>query len=791
MKMPSLLNKLSRKQFLLIWLFFHLGIIVYFGANYFSCKGNMEVDADLLNMFPKSFNDPQIRVADEALTELTGQNVFVLIANEDFDKAKAAAENVYNKMNGSKNFTTLSLYSNSIDFDSVLSVLQKYRFNLLDDATIDLINENPEAYAEQALMTAFSPFTLLPLDNLESDPFMFTETIANIYVNAAASSGIAMSVKDGVLAAQSEDGIWYIMLRVILSKEGASLGSKTNGVAELYSTSESVETYGSRFIFTGTPVNSFHSSTSAKKEISIITTVSLLAVIIMLLIVFRNPLPILCSVGSIVVSILIALLATIGTFHKLHILTLVFGTSLIGSCIDYSLHYFTHWAGNEQLNSTEEIRNHLIAGLSMAIISSGLCYIILLFAPFNLLKQMSLFSITGLISSYLTTLCIYPYIPLPKNNRQIKLLSVMKPIQNKERQKLIGRTVITALFVFSIGSILIFHNRLSIRNDLYKLYEMKGKILEDRLETLSLIKYNPNSWYIIRGDSENEILEKEEILCKKIDEATDGNVHYLATSKFVPSEEHQKRSREACKKLFELAEYQYEILGLDPANAELLKEEFNATEGDFVSFENGNIPDYVKSSISTVWLGKINGKYFSVVMPNIVSDHQPLKKLVAQEEDISYISKMTDIAEDLDKLTIMVLKFFAVAYLFMFVVLKFFYKWKQAMKIISVPMLIILMTGAIFAINGTDLEFFSVTGLILVFGLGLDYIIYMMENEKNTESEAKTIEPFATMLSFLTTVISFGALALSSFVPVHLMGLSIFLGLTTAYISTIFYDRSL
>ena len=152
---------------------------------------------------------------------------------------------------------------------------------------------------------------------------------------------------------------------------------------------------------------------------------------------------------------------------------------------------------------------------------------------------------------------------------------------------------------------------------------------------------------------------------------------------------------------------------------------------------------------------------------------------------------MSDMGRDLDKLTLMIIKFFAIAYLLIFVMLKFFYNWKQSFKIISVPVLIVLMTAAIFSLSKIDLEFFSVTGLILVFGLGLDYIIYMMGNEKKKTMDSKTLEPFATLLSFITTIISFGALSLSNFQPVHLMGLSIFIGLATAYISSMLYDRSL
>jgi predicted exporter len=168
-----------------------------------------------------------------------------------------------------------------------------------------------------------------------------------------------------------------------------------------------------------------------------------------------------------------------------------------------------------------------------------------------------------------------------------------------------------------------------------------------------------------------------------------------------------------------------------------------------------------------------------------------MKKLAAEDSDIYFVNKIADMGNDLDRLTTMVLSLFAIAYVIMLIVLKLFYKWKQALKIISVPLLIMLMTAAVFSLSHIDLEFFSVTGLILVFGLGLDYIIYMMENEKNRAGSIKTLEPFATMLSFITTIVSFGALSLSTFQPVHLMGLSIFIGLATAYTASMLYDRSL
>ena len=151
---------------------------------------------------------------------------------------------------------------------------------------------------------------------------------------------------------------------------------------------------------------------------------------------------------------------------------------------------------------------------------------------------------------------------------------------------------------------------------------------------------------------------------------------------------------------------------------------------------------------------------------------------------------MEDISHDLDKLTKMILIFFLAAYVVIFVILRFFYTTKQSLKIISIPVLIMIVVSAIFGAAKIHLEFFSIVGMILVLGLGLDYIIYMMENEKHKGNENSILEPYAIMLSFVTTVISFGALSLSTFKPVHLIGLSIFIGLITAYLSSVFYDRS-
>lgn len=799
------INKLSQKKLFTIWCVYHIAVLFLFLLSLIIFRGKIGIDSDLFNLVPKSISMASVKKADEKMMSVTSQNVFVLVANENFSEAKRVAELVYGELKDSNNFDSISLYNDVSAMSEITDFLYEYRSYLIDEKTADKILASDKGamdFAMEALSKAYGGFTMLPLDSIDSDPFLLTEYHLQNYLGAVQNAGTAMSVKDGVLASKYE-GKWYVMIRGILSSAGAKLASKNNAITEIYSVcnSRTAEADGTTFVFSGTPFHSHESSTSASREISIIATVSMLAVIILLIFIFRSVKPLAFSVASILISIGIAVLATLTVFHKMHVITLVFGTSLIGSCIDYSLHFFTHWAGNNEVKSSVEIRNHIFSSLLMAIVSTGICFAILLFAPFSILKQMSLFCLTGLVSSFLTTVAVYPYIKLPAERGNVRFTKSFAKIVSKLERKWVGRTVIIILFVFSILSIAIFHKNVKIKNNLLTLYDMKGQLLQNEITASQVIQYTPGGWYIISGETEEEVLLNEEKLRREFEELTGGEIGYVSTSSFVPSKAVQEKSRRAYKKLLQFAPEQFKALGFDDLEnfdaLMALVADCEESENKYVSFEAGNVPQFIESAISSAWLGKVDGKYFTVMLPTKVTDYKNYRTLASSDENIYFISKSQDISVDLDNLTKMIFKFFIVAYILMFIMLRFFYSMKQSLKIISVPLLIIMVVVSVFAVSKIDMEFFSVTGLILVFGLGLDYIIYMMENEKKVaESERSecieataVLEPFATMVSFVTTIISFGALALSSFKPVHLIGLSIFIGLFTAYISSFFYGR--
>lgn len=902
------ITSLSNKSFFRIWLGYHLLILLAFVAVFFANGRKITIDSDLFNMMPKPAMKKALSAADEKLTQMSGQNMFILASNEDFSKAKEAAIELYEKMISSDKFENVSLYQDLSAMNETINFVEKNRTNLLGENDILLLeNGGAEQFAENALGKVYGSFTMTNLSNIEEDPFLLSENALENYLAKLSASGTSMSLKDGVLASfvkpEGIDGIenarWYVMIRSSLSKKGSVLASHENGVEFLNQAASEIESRSNgetHFVFSGTPFHSYKASSNASKEISVISTVSILIVVVILLFVFRSPLPIFASVSSILVSILAAFMATISVFGKMHVLTLVFGTSLIGSCIDYSLHFFINWKANLALKSGTEIRTFLFKGLSLSLLSTVLCYFVLLFAPFNLLRQMSVFSSAGILSTFLTAVCVYPMIKIPSEKRMVfgfgkycpnvfrepqqpsgnvttqndlsnekkKHLAFSDSFRKSASKRIIGRCGIAAMFVFCVATILITgiaekkvvstrlnHQTTSlnpsvsasnvfggnskkknplikffrIENNIGRLYKMEGKEFQNEKEAAQVLKYSPSAWFIVSGESVQKTLENEEKVTRALEKINAGKEKsgYVCTSLFVPSVASQKKSRAAAEKLLPLAKQQFLLLGYSETEAETLsrnlEDNFYKTSDDFIEIGK-NVPDFIEESVKSAWIGEIDGKYYSVVLPVSVTDYDAYKS-IADNEDIFMISKVREINEDLDRLSCTIIAFFVIVYVVIFAVLKFFYNWKESLKIISVPILIVLSISAVFALLKIRLEFFSITGMILVFGLGLDYIIYMVEDERrnknsknencenannsaeanreivadcgnancgNSERNTKNrLESFAVLLSFVTTAVSFGALALSKFVPVQMIGLSIFVGLTAAFVSTVFY----
>jgi len=773
-----------------LWLAVHITIPLLLLLSVFVI-GPLRINTMLFDMLPRSSQSRSAMEADMLLGEKNGREIVILSAAPDFENAKKGAQMLYAEFDNSPDFENISLYFDSSVIEEINRYMYDYRFVIAGKETLNLLeNGKAEEIAQDALASAFGAVNFLPLDNIDKDPFLLAQRRMGEFLSSSLLAGGSLNLKDDVLTAQ-KDGIWYVLLRLTLAPQAASIRSGQNAVGKIYALAPEIKKSvpGLEFYFSGIPFHSYESASGAQKEISLISTITVIIILILFLYVFRSFMPVLSSILAAGVSLGIAAATALLVFREIHIITFVFGTTLIGTCVDYSAHFFVHWKGNPSLKNGAEIRSRISKSVIMSFISTEICFCVFLFAPFPILKQFSVFSMAGLLSSFLTCFCIYPRLKIPEQNKRYFSLFENKILLRLKNLSLPKKTkpALAAALILIVLTLLAFNfSSIKIENNLSSLYTMSPSLLESEKRAAQVLDYGSSGWYfIVTGSSAEETLENEEALVMRLEEEiTRGNLNsFLGTSVFIPSIKKQKETYNAMKNLLPLASAQFEYLGFPQNYIKTFENEFTSAKYCLPS----DIDALSFTGVSKLWIGEKNGNCYSCVIPVKPTDETVFRSIAEESEYIYFVNKAKDIGHDLDTLTKTMILFFLAAYFVISVVVFAVYPRRDSVKICAIPFLLAVTAVAVLATNKISMGFFSLAALVLVFGLGLDYIFYMIGKKQGNE---KPLTSLAVVLSFLTTLLSFGALVLSNFKPTHIFGLTVSAGLGAAFIFAMLLQSS-
>ena len=716
----------------------------------------VQIDTSFFSLFPEY---SKLSEVEDMISRNSSSSVYILVECIDFDGAKKGAEAFCDAFRGSDVFKSLTLYQNTDSLEELKTFLFEHRYQLIDEKSVAELEEgSADELSKSALSLVYSPFSFSDLSHLDKDPFLLTER--NLKKYAFQSMG-NMFVREGVLAAEA-DGNWYVLIRGSVTDEALSF-SKKNGIGRVYDKIKELEesNLGVFYICSGVPFHSYESSSKAMKEISWITGISLALVALILFLAFRSLFPMLISLANIAVSLLFGLSVALIIYGRINALALVFGTTLIGVSIDYSIHYFVN-------------REHIFRSLTINCISTEVSWCLLMLAPFPLLRQIALFSATGLLCSFLIVRILYPATRLAELGGA---RGFRYPGSGAAPGGHLVRTAGILVLLICLAAPAV--SGICIKNSIRGMYTMSGQLLEWEKKAASVLRLGSSGeYFIVAGRGQQELLAQEEQLAARLDIEKDlGTIGgYTAITSFVPSMAHQARSYKASELLLQRSRAQLKALGFGGAAAEQFAQDYRKSAGRIVNWDNA--PSFMKEHIDALYVGKIGDAYYSVVFPLQVRDSAVLREL-ADDDHVFFMSKVKDIENELDHLTKIALLFILASYLLVFPLLFVLYG-KKALKVALVPVAVILGSLAFVSAAGGGVDFFACAGIVLIFGLGLDYLVYGLENKTGK----------ATFLSFITTEISFGALALSSFVPAHVFGLTVCVGLALAYLLSRLIGRS-
>lgn len=657
------------------------------------------------------------------------------------------------------------------------SIYSNKNFNFLSEESIISLNEKSPHFAREALEMLFSPAAGIGSDNLLADPLgLFQNWKLSLIENQP------LSIEDDWLTLKRTNSHYrFIGVRL---RESAFDPTYQQDVKALISRAEDELPTHLELLTSGLIVHATYGAEQAKREISTIGIGSLLGITLILLIVFRSLTPILHTFLPLALGCIFSLSICLLLFEKIHLITLAFGTSLIGIAIDYALHFVC--AAREKHSAPPLSR--IFNGLALALVSSVTAYAAQAITPFPGLRQMAVFAALGLIGAWLSVVLLLPKIintDQRAGQEQAFASAIARAanhwgrIAGQQTKYLIAAFILITSFLAS---------QVMMSDDLRSLQTSPRHLIESDIRVSKLLNSESiGSYFVVHGLTEQAVLEHEEVLTQRLRtlESQQLIAGHLASSQFIPSVRKQTQNYQLLKNnVYSEQGLLNDMLSptgmprLEQAmRAEFHKEPFSPLS--LTEWRDSN----VSQSIKRQWIGKIEDNHYSIVtLVGRLDDtaQMELSSIAKAIDGAHFVNRPQSISDILKEYRESLFGLLLIAYTLVASLLFFRYR-SEAFSIIAPPLIASLTVLAYLVVVSSPLTVFHCLALLLVLGIGLDAAIFL----KETRASAYTW--LAVSLSSITTFLAFGLLSFSQTPVLHFFGETVAIGIISIWITAPFF----
>ncbi|SQH74238.1 conserved membrane protein of unknown function [Shewanella benthica] len=777
-KLAALLSQYSAKFKFSIWLIM-MSLMVIIGCSLW--QGGARVQSDILAMLPNVQQDPLTDIALSRVEEQLSNSIYLGFVADNQAQAIQAAKGVMAQLNEHGQGIFVDIKSADIDqAESLNNYYFPHRFSLLtSDQAQTLESGKLDNLIDQAQQQIYNAFSYATSGLLAHDPLLLYPQ--NLQALAPKQ---ALEVHQGILLARLPvaDSKGKVAAIVMAKGVGSAFNPKVQDrqISVLNHAFEQLALQDTdiEILRAGALFHAAAATQLAKSEVSSLGLASLIGVCLLVWLAFRSLMPLTIALLTISTSMLVAVVMTTWVFSELHLLTLVFGTSLIGIAIDYSFHFYC-----ERLNkpdaSAAQVIQHIFPAITLALITSVLAYSSIGFAPFPGMQQVAVFCASGLMSAYITLVLAYPLLAsgsLPKGEKQLKLadryLQKINSLLGKLTPKGMSLIVIICLSVSSFGIL-----RLTSDDDIRNLQQSppEVRVPENTLRTL-LSGGTDNQFLLVRGNSEQALLQHLENLAPRLNDAVNQRLigNSFSLSNYLPSHNRQEKNYRLQGEIYQQNLTQViDTLGLNDELAPKLKRAYLAAKGHYIdagSFFNSP----AGKLFAPLWIVPSSGQeeFGAIVLLGGISDIDKLSHFFADSPHVQLVDKVGDISKVMGKYRQLTLILLAVAMLAAALIFCSRFSIKLACLVVAVPALSAIFTLATLGIMGASLTLFHSLALILVFGIGVDYSVFFAESKQQSRGVM-----MAVFMSASSTILAFGLLAFSSTPAIHFFGLTLLIGI--------------
>lgn len=513
----------------------------------------------------------------------------------------------------------------------------------------------------------------------------------------------------------------------------------------------------------------------ASSELAMIGIISTVGVLIFAAALFGRAATVFFMALTVALGFLCALGASLAVFGKLSLVTFVFGATLIGVSIDYSSHWFALKRPGE---GPFERRARMLPALLLAAGSTAAAYGVLGLTPLPGLKQMALLAAAGVLATLCCVLALLPFAEWAAPKRDARLMAALErtlpKIPRLDRAALKKRTVQLVLAVV-LGAVAGGLSQLRFASGIRDLQGAPQALVAAQAEVGRRLGLpSPAQAYVVQGATLDEALEREMALRARI--AADPALAAIRPSglaDWLPTAAEQAKAEALVRR----------AIGIITPDAEAL---LGATP-------KGPAPQAADARVTLEAL--LASPFGPLVRPHALADEPGraailvmlagatpealphLAKAAKGLEGAAFVDLTASMNDTLSRYRDLVFAFTGIGALLLWGLLALRFGRESWRAVLPAAFGIAAALG-FFGWAGLPATLFAALAGVLLLGLGVDYGIFLCSSPDDGRTSA------AILFSGVTTMLSFGLLALSSTPALSAFGLMVLFGQSAIWIAS-------
>jgi predicted exporter len=517
------------------------------------------------------------------------------------------------------------------------------------------------------------------------------------------------------------------------------------------------------------------SERAIRRDVQLLSTISALGVMALLLLAYRSLRALLLAAAPIGAAMLVASTVTLLVYGRVHGLTLAFGSTLIGVCVDYPVHLFAHHFGADQeLRARDEV---VWTGLWLGAATTVVAFAALAAAGLPGVREIGVFASTGVLAALATTrLLVRPWLPPARSAASMPMAHAIDRalvrVAAQRRGFAIFAVVIAIIGITGLLRAQWVDDARALDSQLPAFFDEDQRV-RARVEPIEVGRL-----LLSRGDSLEHALAVQDRLWTRL--ADDGlTASVRGSAALLRSRASQDASLAAVADSPDLAARLSAALaaaGFDPtrfADPQLAVRD-DPGPLDLAALEAAGLAGVVRPFV----IERDDGAAV-VAFVRGEADTTALAEAAAQVPGASYFDQRRFV-EQLAR-THRQGTTFALALGLLAVIVLLALRYRRIDRVLTTLLPAALAAAAalgILAWAGVQLNLLHLVACLLVLGIGVDYGVFMAESADVPRARAPTVLGIAVACA--TTVWSFGVLGTSSSPAIGGLGLTVAIGVLLA-----------